>query len=79
MIVKISKGQQITIPLEFRKELNLRSGNNIDIEKRGNSIIIKPIDEDLEELFEEAKKTKPKYKLSAKDIDKLVENEIHRQ
>lgn len=78
MIIKISKGQQITIPRELREALNLRIGSNVEIEKKGDKIIIKPIDEDLEELFKEAKKTRPRYKLSAMGMDKLTENEILR-
>ena len=45
--------------------------------KKGNQLIIKPIEEDLESLFEEAKKIKPRHKLSAKQMDELIVNEIH--
>ena len=76
MIVTISKGLQITIPSEIRNELGLEIGSKVELEKRGNKIIIKPIEDDLERLFEEAKRIKPKHKLSAKDMDKMVEDEI---
>jgi len=76
MIVAISKGQQITIPSQYRQELNLNIGSKVELIKRGNKIIIQPIDEDLSKLFEEAKKIKPKHKLTAKQMDELIENEI---
>ena len=72
----MSKGQQITIPSEYRKELKLHVGSKVDLIKKGNAIIIKPIDEELGELFEEARKIKPKHKLTAKQMDNLVEDEI---
>ena len=78
MILTISKGQQITIPSKLRNELDLEVGSKVEIEKKGNKIIIKPIDEDLNELFKEARKTKPKHKLTPKQMDKLIEDEILR-
>ena len=79
MIVTISKGQQITIPSEFRKDLNLKVGSKVEVVKRKNEIVITPIGEDLEKLFEEAKKITPKHKLTAEQMDKLIEDEILRQ
>ena len=76
MIVKVSKGQQITIPSKFRKELSLHVGSKVEMIKKGNKIIIQPIEEDLSKLFEEARKIKPKYKLTAKQMDELIEDEI---
>lgn len=76
MIVTVSKGQQITIPSEYRKDLNLHVGSKMDLIRKGNAIIIKPIDEDLGKLFEEARKIKPKYALTAKQMDRLIEDEI---
>jgi len=73
MIVTISKGQQITIPSEFRKHLNLRAGSKVDITKKQNKIIIQPIEEDLDELFTNAKNIKPKHKLTAEQMDELNE------
>ncbi len=78
MIVTISKGQQITIPAEFRKELNLKIGSRVELIKKQNKIIIQPIEEDIEEVFEKAKHIKPKYNLTAEQMDELIENEIHR-
>ena len=79
MIVTISKGQQITIPSEFRKDLNLKVGSRVEVVKRKNEIVIRPIGDDLEKLFEEAKKIVPKHKLTAEQMDKLIEDEILRQ
>ncbi len=76
MIVAISKGQQITIPSEYRKELSLHVGSKVELIKQGNKIIILPIDEDLSKLFEDARKIKPKHNLTAKQMDELIENEI---
>lgn len=73
MIVTISKGQQITIPAEMRKELKLKIGSKVEMVKGKNEIIIKPIDGDLEKLFEEAKNIKPKHNLTAKQMDELNE------
>ena len=73
MIVTISKGQQITIPAEMRKELKLKIGSKVEMVKGKNEIIIKPIEGDLEKLFEEAKNIKPKHNLTAKQMDELNE------
>ncbi|MBS3097050.1 AbrB/MazE/SpoVT family DNA-binding domain-containing protein [Candidatus Woesearchaeota archaeon] len=79
MIVTISKGQQITIPAEMRKDLKLKAGSRVEVLKERNEIIIKPLGEDLEKLFEEAKNIKPKHNLTAEQMDKLIEDEILRQ
>ncbi len=78
MIITISKGQQITIPAEWRKDLGLDIGSKIEVIKEDTRLIIQPAGEDLKKLFEEAKKIKPKLGLTAKKMDRLVENEIHR-
>ena len=79
MIITISKGQQITIPAKFRKDFNLKEGSRVELIKKQNEIVIKPIDEDLEKLFANAKSIKPKHKLTAKQMDELIEDEILRQ
>jgi len=38
--------------------------------------IIKPIDEDLTSLFEQARNIREKNKLSAKQMDEMIEHEI---
>jgi AbrB family looped-hinge helix DNA binding protein len=77
MITKITKGKQITIPAKIFKELNLKVGNPVEVDLKDHDIIISPIDEDIEKLFREAKKTKPKIHLSAEEMDEVIENEIH--
>ena len=79
MITTISKGLQITIPSELRKELNLRIGSKVEIIRKQDAVIIKPIGEDLESLFANAKKIKPNRNLSAKQMDEMIENEVLRQ
>ena len=76
MIVTISKGQQITIPSEFRKDLKLKVGSKVEVIKKQNKIIIQPLEEDLDKLFDNARKIKPRHKLTAKQMDELVEHEI---
>ncbi len=78
MITKISKGLQITIPAEFRNELELEVGSKVEIDLKDNKIIISPIDEDLDKLFKEAKKTKPKLKITVQQMDELAENGLLR-
>lgn len=73
MIIKISKGQQITIPANIREELGLEIDSRIDLEVKDGSIIIKPIDEDLDKVFKKAKNIKPKYGLTPKQMDELNE------
>ena len=78
MIITVSKGQQITIPSEYRKEFGWQVGSKVELTKEGNKIVIKPIGEDLQKLFEEAKSLKPKFRLTAKQMDEVVEREILR-
>lgn len=73
MITAISKGQQVTIPAEMRNELGLHAGSLIDIEQHGKKIVIQSVGEDLEKLFEEAKKIKPKRGLTPEQMDELNE------
>jgi len=77
MITTISKGQQVTIPAQFRKALHLTVGSRVEIEKKGKTLVIKPIDGDLKTLFREAKTVAPKRRLSAKQMDELIEHEVH--
>jgi len=77
-IITISKGQQITIPAAYRHGLNLRVGSKVQLMRKHNRIILQPIEEDIDQLFKNAKKIKPKYHLTAKQMDDVVENEISR-
>lgn len=74
MIISISKGQQITIPANIREELGLDVGSRMEIEEEKGNIILKPIGKDLQTLFEKAKKIKPKYDLTAKQMDEINES-----
>ncbi|MBI2580794.1 AbrB/MazE/SpoVT family DNA-binding domain-containing protein [Candidatus Woesearchaeota archaeon] len=76
MIIKVSKGQQITIPSDYRKEFGWQVGSNVELTKEGNKIVIKPIGDDLQKLFGEARNLRPKLKLTAKQMDEVVEREI---
>ena len=71
MIVSVSKGQQITIPSKYRKDLNLHVGSKVELIKRGKNIVVKPIDEDLDNLFEQARRIKPKEAFNGQ-FDKKV-------
>ena len=73
MIITISKGQQITIPAEMRKKLKLKVGSKVELIRKENNIIIQPLEEDLEELFANAKNIKPKHGLTAEQMDELNE------
>ena len=73
MIIEVSKGRQITIPGEIRSEFKLDTGSKLEIIKRKNEIILKPIGGDLNLLFAGAKKIKSKHKLNAKEMDELNE------
>ncbi|MBI2151489.1 AbrB/MazE/SpoVT family DNA-binding domain-containing protein [Candidatus Woesearchaeota archaeon] len=69
MITAISKGLQITIPADIREELGLGIGSKVDIECENGKIIIKPVGEELEEIFKKTTYLKPKFKLTAKQMD----------
>lgn len=73
MITTISKGQQITIPVEIRAMFGLDIGSRIEIIPKKDEIVIKPIGKTLEEVFEKAKKVKAKKHLTAEEMDELNE------
>lgn len=73
MIVTISKGQQITIPANMRELLGLDIGSKVDVEYEEGKIVISPVGEELEDFFEQAKKWKPKYNLTAEQMDEFNE------
>jgi AbrB family looped-hinge helix DNA binding protein len=72
MIKRISKGYQITIPAEIRKQFDLVIGTPIDIEVKKDEIVLKPFDskKEMERLFKEADKF-PKHNLSPEDLEKM--------
>jgi len=73
IIVQLSKGRQITIPAEIRNQLELVKGSKLEIFKRNDEIILRPIGDDLDKMFSEAIKTKPKHNLTPKQMDELNE------
>ena len=73
MIVEISKGRQITIPAEIRDELDLIPGSKLEILTKNNTIVLKPLGDELEKLFAQAKNVKPKHNLTAQQMDELNE------
>jgi AbrB family looped-hinge helix DNA binding protein len=73
MIATISKGQQITIPAIFREALGLHIGSKVEIEQVGQKIILKSIGNDLNMLFEEAKKVKPKKQMNVEEMEIFTE------
>lgn len=77
MLATISKGQQLTIPSSIRDALGIDVGSKVDIQQKGNKIIITPIGEDLDVLFEEAKHIKPKHNWTAEQMDTYTEKMLH--
>lgn len=73
MIVTVSKGQQITIPATMREMLGIDVGSKVDVEYEEGRIVINPVGEELEEFFKLAKKFKPKYDLTAEQMDEINE------
>ena len=75
MIKKISKGYQITIPAEIRKQFDLTIGTPIDIEVKKEEIVLKPFNakKEMEKLFKEAYKF-PRHNLSPEDLEKMEDD-----
>ena len=75
MIKKISKGYQLTIPAEIRKQFDLTIGTPIDIEVKKEEIVLKPFDakKELETLFKEADKF-PRHNLTPEDLEKMEDD-----
>ncbi len=76
MIVQISKGRQLTIPAEIRGDLGLDTGSKVELIKEKGRLILKPIEGDIDKLFEEAKKIRPKHNLSVEEMEELNEGEF---
>lgn len=73
MIVTISRGQQITIPAKLRSALGLKIGSKVEIEEKDNMLLIKPIGNELEKMFEKTKHIQPKKVLTAQEMDNYNE------
>jgi len=50
----------------------------VEMIKKENKLIIQPLEEDIIKLFADAMKIEPKHGLNAKEMDKLVEDEVFR-
>ena len=74
MIKRISKGYQITIPAEIRKQFSLTIGTPLDIESKEEEIVLRPLNikKELERLFKAADKF-PRHALSPEDLEKMEE------
>ena len=71
MIVSISKGYQMTIPSDVRKEFGLVIGSRLELEKKKKQIILKPLEKaSLKDLLRESKKFK-KHSLTPEDLEKM--------
>ena len=77
MIVQISKGYQLTIPANIRKEFDLGIGSKVEVKKVNDKIVIEPLLQDIERVFAKALIAKPKHNYSVEEMEKLIENEIN--
>ncbi len=73
MIITISKGQQITIPANIREILGLDVGSKVEVLYEKGKVMIKPIGESMEQLFQETKHLKPKHQFSAEQMEQFNE------
>jgi dihydroorotate dehydrogenase electron transfer subunit len=69
----IFNSKQLSKMSEFGNTARLKSGRRVSLKEYHAS---KPINKELEKLFELAKKIKPKYNLTAEQMDKLTENQF---
>ena len=72
-IVTINREMKITIPAILIERLGLKVGSRMELETEKDYLILKPIGENLEELFKEAKTIKPKLRLTAQEMDEINE------
>lgn len=76
MIVKMSKGKQVTIPAEIRNRFDLIAGSKFEIYSKDSQIVLKPIGNGLNRMFRQAKWVKPKQNLNSKQMDELNERQL---
>ncbi|KKQ77466.1 MAG: hypothetical protein UT00_C0011G0022 [Parcubacteria group bacterium GW2011_GWA1_38_7] len=70
-IVKLSSKGQLVIPAKYRKELNLKSGDEFILEKQNNAILLNPLKyKSLDSLFLAYKSKKYVSSKDIKDIKK---------
>ena len=73
MIVEMSKGKQITIPAEIRNRFDLGIGSKLEVLSKRDEIVLKPLGDDLDKMFRQAAKMKPRHNLTAEQMDELNE------
>jgi AbrB family looped-hinge helix DNA binding protein len=80
---KITRGFQITIPQDFRKQNNIKEGDFIEVSLQGNKMIIEPISikkknplDNLKSLFQSQPKDKFFDTKSEEEIMDTVNSEI---
>lgn len=64
MLVKVTKNNRITLPIQLRKKYGLKKGSKLQIITKGNAIFLKPINRtksrnDLKNTFGTLKMNKP--------------------
>ncbi len=57
----------------MRNELGLDTGSKLEITERKGEIVLKPIGDDLDKVYAESDKIKPKHNLTPEQMDKLNE------
>lgn len=73
MITTITKGQQITLPASIRQKLGLEIGAKLEMTVEEGRIVLEPITEDIEKIFADARKIKPKVQMTAEEMDEYNE------
>jgi AbrB family looped-hinge helix DNA binding protein len=70
----ITQKGQVTIPIKFRQELNLLTGDLVGFDKKNNQIVMVPIKKkvSLQDLC--GFLPKPKKALSTKEMDQIIQN-----
>ncbi len=66
-----TKGQ-VTIPVQIRKSLGLKSGQQVSFKLKGNMIILQPVEKDISAAFGLIKTDKT---ISLEEMDKAVKDE----
>ncbi|WP_260580743.1 AbrB/MazE/SpoVT family DNA-binding domain-containing protein [Sphingopyxis sp. PET50] len=67
---KLIKGGKIVIPAELRRELGFKDGDQLVIERDGNSLVLKTSQQVLREIQAEVRKLIGPYKGSL--VDELI-------
>jgi len=78
-ISKITERGQVTIPQEFRKELNLKSGEKIVFIKENGSLLLKPMKNIKAKSFERLREDFIDAKIAEKRLKEMEEGKVIRQ